>query len=77
MTRGYYQIVEGEWFEPQVMRGFVHQCCDCALVHITDYRVLDKDGKPVPHARVEFKVRIDRRKTAASRRKLKFQKDDE
>ena len=68
MTKGYSQIFEGEWTEP-VMRGFFHQCCDCCMVHRTDYRVVD--GK------VQFRVSVDRRKTAASRRKLKFQKDDE
>lgn len=63
MTRGYMQIEEGDWIEPP-LRGFVHQCCGCALTHITDYRVVD--GK------VQFRVRIDNRKTAASRRKFKF-----
>lgn len=76
MTRGYRQIFEGEWVEP-TKRGFVHQCCDCNLVHVTDYRVVDKGGTAIPWARVEFKLRVDRRKTAASRRKLKFTKDDE
>lgn len=61
--RGCEQIVEGEWIEP-VKRGFIHQCCDCALVHITDYAI--------ENGRVQFKLRIDRRRTAASRRKFKF-----
>jgi len=68
MTRGYFQIEEGAWIEP-TKRGFVHQCCGCALTHITDYRVVD--GK------VQFRVRIDNRKTAASRRKFKFKGDAE
>lgn len=63
---GYLQIVEGEWIEP-VKTGFVHQCCDCALVHVTDYAI--------ESGRVQFKLRIDRRRTAAARRKFKFQKD--
>jgi hypothetical protein len=63
MTKGYVQIIEGEWFEPP-QRNFAHQCCGCALTHMTDYRVVD--GK------VQFRVRIDNRKTAASRRKFKF-----
>ncbi len=66
MTKGYDQIVEGEWVQP-VKSGFLHQCCDCALTHRTDYRVID--GK------VQFRVSVDRRKTAASRRKLKFKKE--
>lgn len=67
MTRGYEQIHEGEWVEP-VRKGFSHQCCDCALTHRTDYRVVK--GK------IQFRVVIDRRATAASRRKLKFSKED-
>ena len=68
MTKGYVQIVESEWFEPP-MRGFLHQCCSCCLVHKTDYRIVN--GK------VQFKLNIDRRATAASRRKLKFTKEKE
>lgn len=63
----YHQITEGEWIEP-AMRGFKHQCCGCALIHITDYRIVD--GK------VQFRVRLDNRATAAARRKFKFTKDD-
>ena len=75
MTKGYTQIVEGEWIEPS-RKGFVDQCCDCALVHVIDFAVVDRQTKePIPNATVQFKLRIDRRKTAASRRKLKFSKD--
>jgi Zn-finger protein len=76
MTRGYTQIVEGDWIEPS-RRGFVHQCCDCHLVHVTHFAVVDKDKNPIPGATVQFKLRIDRRKTAASRRKLKFTKEQD
>lgn len=69
MTKGYHQIIEGEWFEPEVMRGFLHQCCDCALTHRTDYRVVKN--------KVQFRVKIDRRATSASRRKLKFSKEQD
>jgi hypothetical protein len=65
--RGYLQIVEGEWIAP-VKRGFVHQCCDCALVHVTDYAV--EDGW------VWFRTRVDRRLTAAARRKFRFSQED-
>lgn len=64
----YEQIVEGQWIEP-VKRGFIHQCCDCALVHVTDYAI--EDGR-----RVQFKTRVDGRRTAAARRKFKFTKED-
>jgi hypothetical protein len=60
----YLQIVEGEWIEP-VKRGFVHACCDCALVHVTDYAIEAGAGRA---GRVQFRTRVDRRLTAAARR---------
>lgn len=66
----YVQIFEGEWIEP-VKRGFVHACCDCALVHVTDYAIEAGRGKA---GRVFFRVRVDRRLTAAARRAKR--KDD-
>jgi hypothetical protein len=77
VTKGYMQIVEGDWIEPS-RKGFVDQCCDCALVHVIDFAVVDRRTKaPIPNALVQFKLRIDRRKTAASRRKLKFNKESD
>lgn len=75
MTKGYQQIHSGEWIEPK-RRGYVDQCCDCGLTHIVDYDVVDKHKKPILGATIQMKLRIDKRKTAASRRKLKFSKDD-
>jgi hypothetical protein len=76
MTKGYQQIHGGEWIEPS-RQGFVDQCCDCCLVHVIDFAVVDKDKKPIPGATVQFKLRVDRRKTAAARRKFKFTKEKE
>jgi hypothetical protein len=74
MTKGYIQIEEGQWIEP-THQGFMHQCCNCALVHITDYAVVDRRTKKrVRGVAVQFKLKIDRRRTAASRRKLKRKK---
>ena len=70
MTRGYMQIEEGQWIEP-TQRGFVNQCCDCGLVHVFDFAAVDSNKNKLSGATVQFKVRIDRRKTSASRRKLK------
>lgn len=76
VTKGYQQIHDGEWIEPS-RKGFVDQCCDCHLVHIIDFAVVDKKTRePVKGVTVQFKLRVDRRRTAASRRKLKFTKDD-
>jgi hypothetical protein len=71
VTKGYLQIEEGQWIEP-AHKGFVHQCCGCGLVHITDYALVDRRTQEyVTGVAVRFKLRIDARKTAASRRKLK------
>lgn len=74
MTKGYQQIHDGEWIEPK-RKAFIDQCCDCGLTHVIDFAVVDKNKKRVPGVTVQFKLRVDRRKTAASRRKLKFEKD--
>ncbi len=63
----YMQIHEGEWIEP-VKRGFIHKCCECALVHVTDYAIEGGRGRA---GRVQFKTRVDRRRTAAARRAKK------
>lgn len=73
MTRGYQQIHDGEWIEPN--RKFIDQCCDCCLTHIMEFAVVDKDKNPIKGATIQMKVKVDRRKTAAARRKLKFEKD--
>jgi hypothetical protein len=75
MTRGYQQVHENEWVEPT--RVGHSQCCDCALVHDIEYAVVDRITRaPVPGVIIQVKVRVNRRRTAASRRKLKFTKDD-
>lgn len=62
----YAQVYEGEWVRP-VHRGFREQCCDCGLIHVFDFRVVN--GR-----QVEFMVRkVDRRATANVRRAWKKQ----
>jgi hypothetical protein len=64
----YRQITVGEWFRVP-MRGHVDACCDCGLVHVLKYRIVN-----VPHGKkrrdtLEMQVvKIDRRATAARRR---------
>ena len=65
---GYYHVTDNEWIAP-ARRGFVQQCCDCGLVHVTDYTI--EDERPI------FRTRVDRRLTAAARRKFNFTGDDE
>ena len=64
----YDTITDGEWFRPR-MSGFREMCCDCHLVHLIKYRIVD--------GRVEFKVFRNDRATAAARRKFKFTKEDD
>lgn len=64
MTSRYHQVIEGEWV-PTSMRRHRNQCCDCAMVHEIDFRVTKKE-------RLEMRVRVNRRATAAARRSFKF-----
>lgn len=73
MTKGYQQIVDGEWIEPT--RKYVDQCCDCCLTHKYTFAVVDSKNVPIKGAKIQMKLVVDRRATAASRRKLKFAKD--
>jgi hypothetical protein len=34
----FVQVYDGEWFQPR-KRGHLMKCCDCGLVHRTDFRV--------------------------------------
>ncbi len=56
----YAKVLDGEWVEPTPQLGHKMKCCDCALVHIMDFRI--RNGK------VQFRPRRDNRATAASRR---------
>lgn len=76
MTKGYQQIHDGEWIEPK-RKGYIDQCCSCGLTHIIDFEVVDKDKNKVPNLTVQIRIKVDHRKTAASRRKLKFSKEKE
>lgn len=63
---GYYHATDGEWV-PVPWKGFKEQCCSCALVHKTDFRVVD--------GTLQFKATVDNRATSAARRSFKFTKD--
>lgn len=60
----YHQVVEGEWV-PTSMRKHRNQCCGCGLVHVVDFRMTEKE-------RLEMRVTVNRRATAAARRAAKF-----
>jgi hypothetical protein len=55
----YSQITDGEWFEP-TKRGHRMRCCDCSLVHVMNFRVVN--------GRVQLQAFRHARATAASRR---------
>ena len=58
-----------DWIIP-VMKGFKHCCCDCGLVHVMEFTVVEKTGPWNPGSwpslpldqrryRVEFRLRRD------------------
>jgi len=61
--RVYEQIHDGEWFRPQLTNNF-ERCCDCALVHRVEYRIID--------GHIEIRCWRDERKTSALRRKSRL-----
>lgn len=61
-SSSYYHVTDGEWL-PVQKRGFREQCCDCALIHRVNYRIVD--------GAIEVQSFRDNRATAAARRKRK------
>jgi len=55
----YFEIEDGEWVAVPA-RGHKNACCDCDLVHLIDYRIVD--------GQLEIRVKRDMRSTAALRR---------
>jgi len=52
------------------MDGYREACCDCGLVHLFNFRVLNsKTGKVLNNVTVQFQVYRHVRATAAVRRK--------
>lgn len=42
VKKEYEQVIEGTWYDLP-WRNYYNMCCDCSLVHRTNYRL--KDGK--------------------------------
>lgn len=59
MTR-YKPVQSGEWVQP-IRKGYRMRCCDCALVHRLDFRIIK--------GRVQFRAFRHERATAQCRRK--------
>jgi len=56
------QINDGEWVWPK-MRGYKMKCCDCGLVHVVDFIVIDSDGGLVNDHKVILRAyRLDKNK---------------
>ena len=56
----YLNVKPGEWL-PVKKRGEKVMCCDCSLVHVHDYKIID--------GVIYERSRRDERATAAARRK--------
>ena len=61
------QIEDGKWYR---MRGYTHtECCDCALVHKEEFRVVDghiewravRDDKATENRRKELGIKITKK----------------
>ena len=61
------QIEDGKWYR---MKGYTHtECCDCALVHKEEFRVIDghiewkavRDDKATEKRRKELGIRITKK----------------
>lgn len=55
----YEQVIDGEWIRP-VRKGYKMRCCDCGLVHLVDFRVVN--------GRIELRASRDKRATGQCRR---------
>jgi hypothetical protein len=55
----YDEPKNNEWIKP-IYRNYKMMCCDCGLVHNTDFRIYK--GK------IQFRVRRNNRSTALARR---------
>jgi hypothetical protein len=81
----FIQETEGDdgwsrWIQP-IMYGYKLACCDCGLVHTTEFRalkVIGEDGHdfvseelPPDQYRVEFRARRNNRSTGQMRRHMK------
>jgi len=62
------QIEDGKWYR---VRGYTHtECCDCALVHREEFRLVDghlewratRDDKATDKRRKELGIKVDRAK---------------
>jgi len=60
------QIEDGKWYR---VRGYTHtECCDCALVHKEEFRLLDghlewravRDDKATQNRRKELGIKVTR-----------------
>ena len=63
-----YEPVGDDWFQPRHRRWKL-QCCDCGLVHVIDFKIID-DG-------IWMRMGRDERATSAVRRAFNLEKDDE
>ena len=59
-----YTDVGDDWIYPK-HSGFKLMCCECNLVHLIRFGVVEKGGKK----HVRFKIDRDERATSAARRK--------
>lgn len=66
MGKKYDKPKAGDWIEPRRRKGYKLACCDCGLVHVVNFRIVNPKWK-----KIQFQVFRDNRATAAMRREDK------
>ena len=66
MAKIKYEDIEDDWIYP-VRKGYKLKCCDCGLVHVIDFDIIDRGRGN----EIRLKFSRDERATAAVRRKTK------
>ncbi len=56
----YYHVEDGEWFRVILDKVNREQCCECGLVHDTEFRKVGNH--------IEWRSAVNKRATAAARR---------
>jgi len=71
MTKEIYtQRFDGEWVDVTIRRNVA--CCDCGLVHATDFRIVDSENGDQNIIR---QVVVDGKATARERKKMRRKKE--
>ena len=67
----FYQVPKNEWQMP-IEKGYKMACCDCGLVHVMDFMVIDNDTeKQIKNGRAIMRARRHETLTKQLRKEMK------